>query len=216
MSQIFDGVTYAVPNSYDGVPLDEHRAIGEMHCFSRSAVHADAKNDFEQLALYAWDGPFYWGVEVEALSSRVWSDVIAVDDIEFSYYGSADSKPTRHLGDVAKGMFALGGGPFFEEGVDVDIWGYRYCVERWYIDNLCVLPEELLESRAVDICCIRMHYVGLVPYYPHVSVIWIETSQLIGHTKFCGNDAPCLRLVGSHRPICVVVIIYARQLLTDC
>lgn len=52
-----------------------------MQWFSRAAVLANAANDFAQLVLYVWAGPFYWSDDVEALLSRVWQRAIAVDDL---------------------------------------------------------------------------------------------------------------------------------------
>lgn len=75
----------------------------------------------------------------------MWRDVIAIDDIDLSYYGSDDSKSTLHVTDVVTGILALAGGPFVEEGVDVDIWRYRYYGERPYVSNLCALPAEVFE-----------------------------------------------------------------------
>lgn len=46
LPQVFDGVTYAAPNSYDGVRPDDPRAIAENPWYSRAVVHADAENYF--------------------------------------------------------------------------------------------------------------------------------------------------------------------------
>lgn len=123
--QAFGGVTYGSPLSYDVVQPDYYSSIASITWFSRTAVQADTENYFEQLALYGRDGQFYWGVHVVAFSSCVWSDIVAVDDIYFAYYGSTESKRRRHVVEVAKLMVALPTGPLVEEGVDGDIWRYR-------------------------------------------------------------------------------------------
>lgn len=52
-------------------------------------VLSDAENSFEELALYDWDGLFYWSVKVDALSLRVWRYITAVDDEDlWSYFTS--------------------------------------------------------------------------------------------------------------------------------
>ena len=145
--QVNGGVTYAAPSSFDGVQPKDTKAIATIPWFSTTAVRAGADDDYAQLVLYAWDGLFYWGVESEALSSRVWRDVIAVDDADLSYFGSSTSKMSRHVAEVMKGMVALPSGPLVEEAdVDVDIWRYRYYGERSYVRNLCGIPDETLAA----------------------------------------------------------------------
>lgn len=93
----------------------------------------EAENEFDRFSLYAWDGQFYWGVEAEALSSRVWRYLIAVKEEDIKYYGrdrTIEAKCTRHVSEVVKGMLALSSGPLVEADVDVDIWMYRYYGER--------------------------------------------------------------------------------------
>lgn len=75
----------------------------------------------------------------------MWRDIIAVHDIDLPYKGSAESKCTRHMAEVANGMLSKAGGPLVEEDVDVEIWRYRYCGERPYNAKLCALPVELVE-----------------------------------------------------------------------
>lgn len=146
LPQVLGGVTYAFPLSYDVGPPDEYCAIASIQWFSRTTVHADAKTDLEQFVHSPWDGQFYWGLETEALSSRVWRYIIVVDDIDLSYYGYAESKCTGQVAKVAKCMPALDGRLLVEEDVNVELWCYRYYLECPYVENLCALPAELVVS----------------------------------------------------------------------
>lgn len=47
------------------------RGIITIPWISRQAVLADGENYFEEPGLCSLDGQFYWGVDVEALKSRV-------------------------------------------------------------------------------------------------------------------------------------------------
>lgn len=80
------------------------------------------------------------------MASKVWHDVIAVDNIDLSYIESVDAKRARHVSDVAMEVLSLSGGPFIDDGIDVDLLRYRYYDERPYVANHCVLPADLLES----------------------------------------------------------------------
>lgn len=95
-------------------------------------------------------GNFVGVVDVEALSPRLFRNIIAADDIYLSYYGSVDAKRGSHLVDVAKGIWlsqtARPGGQLVLEGVDVELWRYRYYCEWLYVDNLCDLPKDLIHS----------------------------------------------------------------------
>lgn len=74
--------------------------------------------------------------------------MIAVNGDYITYYGfyrTIESKRTRHVSALAKGMFALPSGPFVEADVDVCIWRYRYYGERTYVENLFEMPEETLD-----------------------------------------------------------------------
>lgn len=83
-------VTYPAPDSYEGVPLDEYRGISTIPWFYRTAVQVDAEKEYARISLYACNRKFYWSIDAEALESRVLLDFIVVDDIDLSYYGSAD------------------------------------------------------------------------------------------------------------------------------
>lgn len=130
------GVLYNAPSNYDCIPPEDFRVIYDMPCFFRAAANADAASGFAQLGLYAWDGQFHWVVDVKAFASRVWRNIIAVDDIELSYFGSVHEKRTRHVSDVAKGTLSLAGAPLIDGEIDVDLWLYRYYCERPYVANL--------------------------------------------------------------------------------
>lgn len=123
---------------------DKYRVIITSPWVSRTAEEADGENDFEHFELYAWDGQFFWVVKTEALSSRVWRDIIAVDDM--NYHGSAHDRKPLHVVHVANGMLTFAGGPSVENYIDVDDWRYRYYGERSFIANLCALPAEQLAA----------------------------------------------------------------------
>lgn len=123
---------------------DDYLVIATIPWFSRTTVLACTEKDFEHLELYAWDGQFFWSVESEALGSRIWCEIIAVDGSDLNFHSSADARKSRHLANVAKGMLSLTGGLLVEEDFDVDIWSYRYYAERPYVSNLWAQPAEQL------------------------------------------------------------------------
>lgn len=61
-------------------------------CLSRTTLLEEADIDFFALAFYVEDGIFYWGLETEAIQSRVWQDLIDVDDDYLYHYGTSESK----------------------------------------------------------------------------------------------------------------------------
>lgn len=67
--QTLGGVSYASHLSFDVLHLDDYRTIASIPRFSGTAVQGNVENDFEQLALYVRDSPFYWSIKVETLSS---------------------------------------------------------------------------------------------------------------------------------------------------
>lgn len=66
------GIKYGSPLRFGDVPPDDFRAIVSIPWFKRTAVDEDAKNYFGRVSLYAQDDQFYWAVEAEDLSTRVW------------------------------------------------------------------------------------------------------------------------------------------------
>lgn len=81
------------------------------------------------MSLYEWDGQFYWRVEAEELSSRVWWSIIAVEDDDIMYNGrdrTIEAKRSCHMAEVSKGMLEPPSGPLVDADVDVYIWRYRY------------------------------------------------------------------------------------------
>lgn len=112
----------------ESLPKD-FRAITSISWFSRTAIEEDSKNEFERQSSYSWGSRFFWGFEVEALSSRFWRYFIAVNDYYITYYGrdgSVDAKRSRHVSAIAKGILALPIVPLVEAYVVVDIWIYLY------------------------------------------------------------------------------------------
>lgn len=60
---------------------------------------ADANSGFDFLVQYAWDGELFNSIPVAARSSCVWSDFIALEEIDLSYRGSFAAKRVRHVSD---------------------------------------------------------------------------------------------------------------------
>lgn len=80
---------------------------------------------------------FYWDVSTEALSSRVWKRIIAVDDIDMANYGTMEMKRKRHCAALAKRLLTFGCGTLIDDDVDVDLWCYWIYSERLYVAFLC-------------------------------------------------------------------------------
>lgn len=84
------GVTYVAATTFDGLSPQDYRSILSLPWFSRTAVLADAKSGFERFVDYAWEGACFWGVDNEALGSRMWENIISMEDIDLRYFGSVD------------------------------------------------------------------------------------------------------------------------------
>lgn len=82
--------------------------------FPNTTVLVDAENDFKHLELHVLDGQFFWGVELNALDTCLWSDIIALDDKDLNYYVPADARKFLLVVDVPKGIMAVGGGTVVE------------------------------------------------------------------------------------------------------
>lgn len=105
-------------------PSEDFWSIASIPSFTRTAIIEDAKNNFNQLSLYAWDGHLYWSVEAKDLSSILWQYTIPVSDYDITYYGlhrKVEAKWSWHLSEVVKGMLALPSGSPVEADVDVYI-----------------------------------------------------------------------------------------------
>lgn len=101
------------------------------HWISRNVVLLDVENDLEHLELNSLDRQFFSrSVQYEALGCGFWCEIIAVDDTDFNFYLSTDYRKSRLVADVVKDVLALAGGTLVEEDVDVEIWRYRYFVNR--------------------------------------------------------------------------------------
>lgn len=70
--------------------------------------------------MYAWEGPFYCCVDVEAFGSRAWRDIIDVDDIDLCY-GFTEALSTQNVVNVVT-ILALVFRPLVIEDVDVGTW----------------------------------------------------------------------------------------------
>lgn len=108
----------------------------------------DAESEFDSLSLYAWDDEILWGVGSEALSSGVWQQITAADDIYLSNFGTMDVKVTSHVAAVAKGSkkfaswFPVDG----DVDVDVDLWHYRVFSQLLYVPDMCSCKDEYLAA----------------------------------------------------------------------
>lgn len=109
-------------------------------------MQAYSESKFDYLDRYELDGRFFWGVETEVLSSLLWREIIAGNDIDLNFHCSSDERTLRHVAYVSKGILALTVAPLVDEDSYMDIWHYRYYEERPYFANLFVLPAEQLES----------------------------------------------------------------------
>lgn len=102
---------FPAPVSFDDVSLTDLTIIALIPWFDRAAVRGDAENEFSLLSLYEWDDKFYWVVSTDAISSRVWQCIIAVDDIDLANFVTIDVKRTRHVVAIANGLQTFAGGP---------------------------------------------------------------------------------------------------------
>lgn len=57
----------------------------------------------------------------KAFDSLVCRDIIAIDDMDLIYHGSADDWKYRQVADVTEGMMSLDGQPLVELHTDVDL-----------------------------------------------------------------------------------------------
>lgn len=73
------GSEYLAQTSYDDVLPEDTKSIAEIPWFRRQAILAEANNYFAALEHYTWDRELFWGIIMDALSSRVWYNLIAVD-----------------------------------------------------------------------------------------------------------------------------------------
>lgn len=102
--QVIDRLQHANTVSLDDVLPEDVRQIAKIQWFWRREILAHSELSFEVFEHCAWDGEFSWGISIDALSSRVWHDVIAVDEADLCFRGSFDSKRVRDVSEVFKGF----------------------------------------------------------------------------------------------------------------
>lgn len=123
--------------SSDDVSPTDFKRILLIPWFDRVVFRADFEAEYSSFAIYTWDDEFHWGVSTDALSSRLWQRLIAVNDIYQANFVLIDVKRTRHVSAVAKGLQTFSGGPLIAEDVDFDMWRCRMYSERPYVPFLC-------------------------------------------------------------------------------
>ena len=136
------GAVYPSPASFDQVAEEDTTRIADAPRFRRAAVLEDAVGGLERLRRYCQDDVFFCGIDFAALRSRAWQDVYAINDADLGTRGSPRFRRLRHVKDVGFGLHALGHGPLIPEGIDVDLWCYRFHGEVRYVDNLVAIPDE--------------------------------------------------------------------------
>lgn len=141
------GIESPAPKSYEVVLPWNINRITEILWFSLQAVMADVNDDFAALERYDLDVEFFWGISVDALSSSVWQNLIALDDKDL-YIGlfTVTEKRARHTRDVIKGVTSFSNAPTVDPGLNVDAWRYSTLGERDYVARLCALPATRLKE----------------------------------------------------------------------
>lgn len=97
---MIEGRKYPAPTTFIDFLQGRFRLIATITGFVKASVVSDAEAGFEFHAQYAWDGGFFAVIPVNSLSSRVFADFIAVDEVDLSYCGSFAAKRVRHMSNV--------------------------------------------------------------------------------------------------------------------
>lgn len=111
---------YSAPTLFNDVLPGRVRLNARIPWFSRATMVPDAESGFKTLARYIWDRKCFASIPVAALSSPVWADFTAVDDVVLSYRGSSALKRVQHVSDVLSGLNGLPYAPFKKEGPEAD------------------------------------------------------------------------------------------------
>lgn len=98
--QTLVGVVYASSVSLDDIFPEPIRLIATIPCFACQTVLLDAENDFSSLQRYVRDGKYVLGATSDALSSRIWRDATAIDEVYPRSSGTSTDKPVCDVKDV--------------------------------------------------------------------------------------------------------------------
>lgn len=158
------------PTSFADVLPGRFQLIATITWSSSAAVVSDGKSGFESLVRYPLDGKILEGIPVDALSSGVWADLIAVDDVDLSCSGSHTAKRVRHVSDVFLGLNSLHYSPIMGESLDVDFWRYQTFGERPCVASVYTLSAA--QSKA---------WVERFIVYP--DAICLKNATLVGHFR---------------------------------
>lgn len=106
----------------------------------------NADNMFAKLVRYSWDGKFFSVITMDALSSRMWRDALAVDEVDLQNGGALEARRVRKIKNICKGISCLPYALPIDDRSDVVFWRHRTFGERFYVANLLALPAERLKS----------------------------------------------------------------------
>lgn len=73
------GVHYASTIELDDVVPVDFKVFSGIPFFTRQALLEDVGNDYAVLERHAWNCEYFWRTTEDAVISRVWRDVLAVD-----------------------------------------------------------------------------------------------------------------------------------------
>lgn len=120
-----------------------------------------------------------------------------MNDTDLDYHSTDESKLTRHVAEVAKGMMALSHGPIVTEDIDVVFWRYRYYGDLPYVANLITIPEVQLNGwcgkymvHPDATCWARAIFPAHLRYI-------VQEKSPFGHSRLVVNSVLCRRSVGS-------------------
>lgn len=91
---------------------------------------AVAANDYAAVKCYACDGEFFWDITVDASSSLLLRDALALAAADIQGGRALTSRCIRHVKDIYKGIISLSYVPLIDADLDVDFWLYRTYGER--------------------------------------------------------------------------------------
>lgn len=150
--------------SFDDMSPGDFKRISLIPWFDGTVVLADSDVELSSLAHYSSEKESFWGLRTDSLASRVWKNIIAVDDVDLTNFGIVDVKRTHHVGGVANGLLTFAGGPLVFDNVDVDLWRTG-CIVSAHMSPICARSQRSNHPRSAGaIWCTRMRYVGTVPY----------------------------------------------------
>lgn len=162
--QVINGVKYASLVSFDDFPSEDYRRMATLLWFSHWAVLADDESGFTVLEHYAWDGEFFWGVIVDALSPRVWRDVIVVDEADLSFRCLIDMKRVRQVGEVFKGFRVFPMHRSFKETCMSTYGGIERTADVRTLQICALCRQSVWKRGEAGTSFMRTQYVGNEPF----------------------------------------------------